>query len=63
MEDYQKGGLVQNKRKIKSLPGKPKDFGDVVPSILEPGEVVIKVEDVPKVKKAVRKAKLKIKGL
>lgn len=63
IDNYQDGGLVKNKKKFKSVPGNKKDFGDVVPAILEPGEIVIPVEKADKVKKLLKKNKIKIKGL
>lgn len=44
--------------KIPHVPGKPKDFGDVILGILEPGERIISVENNQKIEKLIQQGKI-----
>lgn len=48
------GGVVP-KNDFPAVEGRPKDYGDVVPAILEPNELVIPVEHAPMVAKYLKK--------
>lgn len=54
------GGMIGIPKQFKTLhvPGKPKDFGDIVPSILEPGERVLSVENNAKIEKMIKQGKI-----
>lgn len=56
------GGMVP-KNKFPAVEGRPKDYGDVVPAILEPGEVVIPVEHAPMVAKYLKKMGVSLPGM
>ena len=58
LKNFKKGGKV--KKPIGINPIKGNDYGDVVLSILEPGEIVIPVEKVPKVEKLMKKYNIKL---
>ena len=62
MKNMKNGGVVP-KSKYPAVEGRPKDFGDTVPAILESGEVVIPVELADKVKKFLRSQKIKLPGM
>lgn len=61
-EKYTNGGKVKNDG-FKPVPGNRKDFGDVIPAILEPGELVIPVKHVKKVEKFLKKNNIKLSGM
>jgi hypothetical protein len=57
------GGLVPNPLGFPPVQGRMKDYGDVVHTVLEPGEVVIPVEHVNKVTKFLKKENIKLPGM
>lgn len=57
------GGLVPNVLGFPPVQGTRKDYGDLVHTVLEPGEVVIPVEHVNKVTKFLKKENIKLPGM
>lgn len=59
----QAGGMVPNPQRYKAIQGRSRDYGDVVPAVLEPGELVIPVEHTPKVASFLKKKGIKLPGM
>jgi hypothetical protein len=57
------GGIVPNPLGYPPVQGRPKDYGDVVFSVLEPGEVVIPVQHSKQVMNYLRKNNIKLPGM
>lgn len=62
-KNMREGGLVMNTTGHPPVEGKPKDFGDTVPCILEVGEVVIPVEHADKVIKFLKKEGIRLPNM
>ncbi len=61
--NMQAGGVVPNPLKVPPIQGNKKDYGDVVPAILEPNELVIPVQHSKQVMNYLRKQKIKLPGM
>jgi hypothetical protein len=59
----QYGGIVPNMLGFPPIQGKPKDYGDTQPAILEVGELIIPVPHVPKVASFLKKKGIKLPGM
>ena len=60
IQNLKKGGIVPLPKGYKKF---PKNKGDIVPSVLEPGEIVVPVEHSKKVEKFLRKNKIILPGM
>lgn len=58
-----KGGIVPNPQRYKPIQGRSRDYGDVVPAVLEVGELVVPVEHTNKVIKFLKKNNIKLPNM
>lgn len=63
VQNMREGGLVRNTTGHPPVEGKPNDFGDTVPCIIEVGEVVIPVEHADKVIKFLKSKGIKLPNM
>lgn len=59
----QYGGIVPNMFGFPPIQGRPKDYGDTQPALLEVGELIVPVPHVPKVTAFLKKKGIKLAGM